>query len=114
MEKAHIISVATAFALGLTGSFAANAIVAKAATAVTQPEKVHKMLTVGAQNSLENIIAQQACSQIDTKHGPGTCIVNSQAESVCFYWQTASGGGTEIFMKAEFAVGGTFTPGAPQ
>ena len=114
MEKAHVISVATAFALGLTGSFAANAITAKAATAIQQPEKVHKILSTGAQNSLENIIAQQACSEIDDKHGVGTCIVNSQAECVSFCWVPASGGGTEVFMKADFSVGGTFTPGAPQ
>lgn len=114
MDKAHVISVATAFALGLTGSFAANAIVAKAATAIEQPEKVHKILSTGAQNSVENIIGQQVCSEINAKHGVGTCIVSSQAEAVCFYWQPASGGGTEVFMKAELSVGGTFTPGPPQ
>lgn len=117
MNKAHLISVSTALALGYAGGFAADGMVAKAAINAPRPEIVNVTLGPTAQVNLEAFVDAKLCPAVDTKlelAGPDACSAARDARRICMTWAKDSEGVTRVKVSAALESAGTWTPGAAQ
>jgi len=117
-NKAYLISVATALALGYSAGFASNNITAKAAISMSEKGvwTTNVLTSVPQIASIWGDLELLACDDIDSKLGldPGTCAnqmdpctANSSINLTCNADGTTS-------VSAGVQISGTWTPGAAQ
>ncbi len=77
MNKAYLISVSTALALGYSAGFATDNLTAHAATSMSMSQNVPVRLVQGgaAETQLFAWLDAQGCSSLDTDYGENVCDV---------------------------------------
>lgn len=121
MNKAFLISTTAALALGYAGGFASNGLLAQAAVAFVEPHSVSVMLGEPVEDTIEALVQQRACPQLDAEMGSlgaPACSAKRDLQGQCldFCWKAESSrpDGDAVEMRVNFGVQANKVYGAPQ
>ena len=117
MNKAYVISVTTAIALGYAAGFTTNGLTASAGKLEKRSAVVEKYLTQAASTTLENFVVNQLCEKVvgEFDVSSNTCNIETFKENgVEFKHEPHSSGKRVWLVRAKVDVEGTWTPGTPQ
>lgn len=116
-QKAYVISLTAAMAIGAGGGDILGDYTAKAATLETKDFAVNKELGPEAAAALVRFLKDNICADVDTAlglSGADKCDPNKHLPTVCATIRENDDGTVTAALSTTARVSGTWTPGKPE